>query len=97
VLRHAYDEALCMKTGGGADGVVICGGTLRGDSVYGPGMFLSPKLKAGDSRRLAGEITLGDVMEILPFEDPVVVLEMDGETIWSAMEGALGTWPAQEG
>lgn len=39
VLRHAYDEAICIKGGlnGGAHGVLICGGTLRGDSTYGPG------------------------------------------------------------
>ena len=44
-----------------------------------------------------GEITLGDIMEILPFEDPIVVIEVDGETLWGALEGALETWPAQEG
>lgn len=38
VLRHAYDDALCLKGCGGADGVLICGGTIRGDSTYGPGM-----------------------------------------------------------
>ncbi|KAI0807271.1 Metallo-dependent phosphatase [Fomes fomentarius] len=80
VLRHAYDDALCLETGGGADGVFICAGTLRGDSVYGPGL-----------------ITLGDILEILPFEDPIVVLELDGETLWAALEASLETWPAQEG
>jgi len=79
-LRHAYDESLTLKGCGGSDGVLICGGTLRGDTVYGP-----------------GEITLGDIMEILPFEDPIVVVELDGETIWAALEAALYTWPAQEG
>ena len=44
-----------------------------------------------------GVISLGDIMEILPFEDPIVVLEVDGETIWAALESALSTWPAQEG
>ena len=44
-----------------------------------------------------GNITLGDIMEILPFEDSLVVLELDGETIWAALEAGLGTWPAQEG
>ncbi|KAI0085451.1 Metallo-dependent phosphatase [Irpex rosettiformis] len=80
VLRHAYDEALCLEGGGGSDGVFICGGTIRGDSTYGP-----------------GAISLGDIMEILPFEDPIVVLEVDGETLWAAMESSLSTWPAQEG
>ncbi|PFH49098.1 hypothetical protein AMATHDRAFT_148390 [Amanita thiersii Skay4041] len=80
VMRHAYDDALCMKGGGGADAVFICAGTLRGDSVYGP-----------------GKMTLGNILEILPFEDPVVVLELDGATIWDALENSLMMWPAQEG
>ncbi|CCM02861.1 uncharacterized protein FIBRA_04973 [Fibroporia radiculosa] len=78
VLRHAYDEAPMMA--GGSDGVFICAGTLRGDSVYSP-----------------GNIILGDILEILPFEDPVVALELDGESIWDALEQSLSTWPAQEG
>ena len=36
-------------------------------------------------------------MEILPFEDSLVVLELDGETIWAALEAGLETWPAHEG
>jgi 2',3'-cyclic-nucleotide 2'-phosphodiesterase (5'-nucleotidase family) len=45
----------------------------------------------------AGQVTLGDILEILPFEDPIVVLELDGNTIWDALEASLETWPAQEG
>ena len=40
---------------------------------------------------------MGDLLEILPFTDPTVVVELDGETIWSALEGSLSKWPAQEG
>ncbi|EPQ58734.1 hypothetical protein GLOTRDRAFT_104166 [Gloeophyllum trabeum ATCC 11539] len=80
IVRHAYDDALCLKGYGGADGAFICAGMLRGDSIYGPGI-----------------ITLGDILEILPFEDPLVVLELDGEAIWAALEASLETWPAQEG
>jgi len=36
-------------------------------------------------------------MEILPFEDSLVVLELDGETIWATLETGLEPWPAQEG
>ncbi|KAF5372933.1 hypothetical protein D9758_001729 [Tetrapyrgos nigripes] len=79
IIRHAYDDSLSVG-GGGADGVLICAGTLRGDSEYGPGV-----------------ITLGDILEILPFDDPLVVLELDGESIWDAIEAGLSTWPAQEG
>lgn len=46
---------------------------------------------------IIGLITLGDILEILPFEDPIVVLELDGEAIWDALESSLATWPAQEG
>jgi 2',3'-cyclic-nucleotide 2'-phosphodiesterase (5'-nucleotidase family) len=48
-------------------------------------------------RMSIGNITLGDIMEILPFDDPLVVLELDGEAIWAALESSLETWPAQEG
>jgi 5'-nucleotidase len=44
-----------------------------------------------------GNITLGDILEILPFEDPLVVLQLDGEALWAALEASLETWPAQEG
>jgi hypothetical protein len=39
VLRHSYDDAISSMghRKGGADGVLICGGMLRGDSRYGPG------------------------------------------------------------
>jgi len=82
ILRHAYDDAICVKgrTKAGADAVLICGGTLRGDSTYGP-----------------GPITLGDIYEILPFDDPIIMLELTGEDIWSALENGFSTWPAQEG
>jgi 5'-nucleotidase len=36
-----------------------------------------------------GNITWGDIQEILPFEDSLVVLELDGETIWAVLEAGL--------
>lgn len=57
----------------------------------------APILVSGTNCRLTGNITLRDVIEILPFEDSLVVLELDGETIWAALEAGLSTWPAQEG
>ncbi|KAK8843476.1 hypothetical protein IAR55_007135 [Kwoniella newhampshirensis] len=87
VLMHAFAESGAGSKDkdvddqdDGADAVIICGGTLRGDSQYGP-----------------GKITLGDILEILPFEDPVVCIEIDGKGIWDTMESALSKWPAQEG
>lgn len=46
---------------------------------------------------IAGNITIGDILEILPFEDPLVVVELDGESVWGALEAGLEKWPAQEG
>ncbi|KAF8630348.1 hypothetical protein AX15_002916 [Amanita polypyramis BW_CC] len=80
ILHHAYDDALCISGCGGADGVLISAGTLRGDSVYDP-----------------GTITLGNILEILPFQDSIIVLEVDGATLWDALESSLSSWPAQEG
>ncbi|KAF9070381.1 Metallo-dependent phosphatase-like protein [Rhodocollybia butyracea] len=80
IIRHTYDDCETLKTLGGSDAVLICAGTLRGDSEYGP-----------------GNISLGDILEILPFDDPLVVLELDGNAVWDAIESGLSTWPAQEG
>ncbi|KAJ4488358.1 Metallo-dependent phosphatase-like protein [Lentinula aciculospora] len=80
IIRHAYDDCETLKGCGGSDAVLICAGTLRGDSEYGP-----------------GNISLGDIMEILPFDDPLIVLELDGDAIWDALESGLSTWPSQEG
>jgi len=80
IVRHAYDDTLCVKGCEGSDGALLTAGTFRGDSTYGPGL-----------------VTMGDILEILPFDDPVVVLEVDGETLWDALESSLKLWPAQEG
>jgi 5'-nucleotidase len=84
---------------GCVDGVFICAGMLRGDSVYGPGMNISQSSQYSwtELYHLIGFLTLGDVLEILPFEDPLVVLEISGKALWGALEAALSTWPAQEG
>lgn len=51
----------------------------------------------GDSTYGPGIVTLGDILEILPFEDPVVVVQLDGKAVWDCLEGALSKYPAQEG
>lgn len=86
-----------MNGGGGCDAVFICAGTLRGDTVYGPGNCVSSYLLRKTYLHDLGVITLGEILEILPFEDPIVVIEMDGIAIWDALENSLGKWPAQEG
>ncbi|KAJ2162986.1 hypothetical protein GGF46_000172 [Coemansia sp. RSA 552] len=45
----------------------------------------------------AGTIKLRDVMEIFPFEDPVVVVRLTGDQIRRALENGVSKWPAQEG
>lgn len=57
----AKDQDEMRKRKGGADAVIICGGTLRGDSQYGPGKITlgdilgesSPLLRALTNRGLA--------------------------------------------
>ncbi|PKI82840.1 hypothetical protein MVES1_003744 [Malassezia vespertilionis] len=63
-----------------ADCCIICGGSLRGDAVFGP-----------------GEITLGNIMEVMPFEDPIVVKDLSGQDIWDALENGFSMYPRQEG
>ena len=57
-----------------ADCCIICGGSLRSDSVFGPGV-----------------ITLGDLLEIMPFEDAIVVKELKGQDIWDALENGFSS------
>ncbi|TFK55022.1 Metallo-dependent phosphatase [Heliocybe sulcata] len=81
IVRHAYDDALC----------------INGQEGGADAAFICAGMLRGDSVYGPDIITLGDILEILPFEDPLVVLELDGETIWAALEASLETWPAQEG
>lgn len=124
ILMHSYDETLRERERRGeldcsgrdknfrqVDCALLCGGALRGDSVY------------------TTNITLGNVLEILPFEDatgefrkkplssllvasshiselclfvsslpPIaVVKELSGQNIWDALENGLSAYPKQEG
>lgn len=120
---HAYAESIVQAKGkegglgeefeGDADAAILCGGTLRGDSQYGPG-----KISLGD--------ILGELPETMPacmlrtlFRNPsfrgprclhrgtsgamyghqlaVNIFQLDGKGIWNALESALSKWPAQEG
>lgn len=42
-------------------------------------------------------MTLGDILDILPYSDPAVLIEVDGATLWDALNSALSKWPAHEG
>ena len=64
----------------GTDFALLAGGTIRSDSVYGP-----------------GDITVGDVLNILPFQDPSVVIKVTGKQMLEALENSVSKYPAQEG
>jgi 2',3'-cyclic-nucleotide 2'-phosphodiesterase (5'-nucleotidase family) len=68
-------------------------GTRHMDQAYISNMYSSAWLISYS----LGLITMGDILEILPFDDPLVVLEIDGETLWDALESSLKLWPAHEG
>ncbi|CAG8444830.1 8501_t:CDS:2 [Ambispora leptoticha] len=44
-----------------------------------------------------GEITLGDILEIFPFEDTLVVVQITGQQLWDALENGFSMVPKQEG
>ncbi|CAG8524516.1 10495_t:CDS:2 [Acaulospora colombiana] len=50
-----------------------------------------------DSIYPPGEITMGDLLEILPFEDPIVVVRISGQQLWDALESSVSMVPKQEG
>lgn len=60
-------------------------------------VFLCAGALRGDTTYGPGKILLGDILEILPFDDCLVILELDGETIWQAFEVGFSAWPATEG
>ncbi|KIK93908.1 hypothetical protein PAXRUDRAFT_828526 [Paxillus rubicundulus Ve08.2h10] len=51
----------------------------------------------GDGVYPPGLLTLGNLMTVLPFLDPMVVLELDANALWDAMESGLSRWPVHEG
>ncbi|KAJ1948861.1 hypothetical protein FBU59_001401 [Linderina macrospora] len=44
-----------------------------------------------------GQVKMRDIMEIFPFDDPVVVVKLTGDQIRRALENGVSKWPAQEG
>ena len=77
VEKEGKDELEKSREGkGGADAVIVCGGTLRGDSQYGPGKItLGDILGAPFARKKCCSLKKWCV-EIMPFDDPVVCLEV---------------------
>ncbi|KAJ3538174.1 hypothetical protein NM688_g6557 [Phlebia brevispora] len=51
----------------------------------------------GDKVYEPGPLTLGDLITILPFPDPTVVVELDANALWDALEAGLSKLPKLEG
>ncbi|RUP51290.1 5'-nucleotidase, partial [Jimgerdemannia flammicorona] len=51
----------------------------------------------GDAIIDKGVITLGDIMNFFPFEDPVVVIRISGARVLAALENSFAEYPKQEG
>ncbi|KAJ2765848.1 hypothetical protein IWQ57_004616 [Coemansia nantahalensis] len=45
----------------------------------------------------AGTVCMRDIMEVFPFEDPVVVVRLTGDQIRRALENGVSRWPANDG
>ncbi|KIK91235.1 hypothetical protein PAXRUDRAFT_13891 [Paxillus rubicundulus Ve08.2h10] len=81
-LREAYDDTLVnLGRKVKADGVIATAGELRGN-----GYFTASR-----------PLTLLDLKRILLYDNPVVALELGGETLWAAMESGLSKWPDPAG
>jgi hypothetical protein len=44
-----------------------------------------------------GPVTIGDILDIFPYEDPVVVIKVTGQQLWDALENGVSEYPKQEG
>ncbi|OJD40788.1 5-nucleotidase [Diplodia corticola] len=51
----------------------------------------------GDQVYPAGVLTMRDIRNCLPFEDPTVVVRASGRAIWAALENSVSLYPALEG
>ena len=45
----------------------------------------------------AGPFTLGDLMTVLPYPDPLVAILITAADLFNAMESGLAHWPQEEG
>jgi len=51
----------------------------------------------GDQIYAPGPITLKDITNCFPFEDPLIVLKTSGKNMWDALENSVSMYPALEG
>ncbi len=45
----------------------------------------------------AGDVTVGDVFAMLPFDNKVTLVEVTGQTVWDALENGVDGYPATNG
>lgn len=45
----------------------------------------------------AGDVTLGDIFAMLPFDNKVTLVEVTGQTVWDALENGVDDYPATNG
>lgn len=45
----------------------------------------------------AGQITVGDIISVLPFDNKLMKVEVDGKTIWEALENGVKAYPSAAG
>ncbi len=45
----------------------------------------------------AGDVTIGDVFSMAPFDNMITVLEVTGQTVWDALENGVDDYPAVNG
>ncbi|KAJ8502019.1 hypothetical protein ONZ45_g11924 [Pleurotus djamor] len=80
-LRNAYDEAL-RKLG-------YDHGT--------DGVIICNGDIRGDRLYDKGPLYLRDLMTMLPYPDPLLVVELSAQALWDALESGLSRYPVQEG
>lgn len=45
----------------------------------------------------AGDVTVGDVFAMLPFDNKVTLVEVTGQTVWDALENGVDSYPTTNG
>ena len=51
----------------------------------------------GDQVYPPGVLKLKDIMDCFPFEDPTVMVKVNGQAVWDALENGVSMYPALEG
>lgn len=59
-------------------------------------MFLTGSLRS-DRLHPAGELTMRDLLQILPMRDLVMVVEATGQQLYKSLDNAVSRYPALDG